>query len=266
MPLEALTMLTSRLRQFLPIIFLSALWSVAAGCTHCPRCVPSSCPLDVVTSFSPAVPAGTLQLVVVLQAGSDKERGEVFLFERRSGEWVSLRGPLPAMVGRSGFARIGEKREGDGRTPSGLYTLESAFGYAATAATKMDYRQATDDDLWVDDAASPDYNRWVKRGETAALSFEVMRRDDHRYRYGLVTGYNRSPVIPGLGSAIFVHVWLRDGISTSGCIALSEPDLLDLLGRLDPVKKPMILMGRPDELLSCFGCSSLPESCRQGEP
>jgi L,D-peptidoglycan transpeptidase YkuD (ErfK/YbiS/YcfS/YnhG family) len=57
-----------------------------------------------------------------------------------------------------------------------------------------------------------------------------------------VIGYNRHPVEPGLGSAIFIHVWLEQGVSTSGCVALAESDLVAILDWLDPEKKPMILM------------------------
>jgi L,D-peptidoglycan transpeptidase YkuD (ErfK/YbiS/YcfS/YnhG family) len=173
------------------------------------------------------------------------------------------------MVGRNGFARPGQKREGDGRTPAGLFPLEFAFGYAPFITTKMPYRQATDDDLWVDDVNSTDYNQWVKRVQTTASSFEKMKLGDHRYRYGLATGYNRHPVVAGLGSAIFFHVWLEEGISTSGCVALAEADLVAILEWLDPGGKPLVLMGRPRDLALLPGLSGLaaiPDRCNQGVP
>ena len=110
----------------------------------------------------------------------------VYTLERTANGWQLRSAPPSAMIGRNGFAPSGEKREGDGRVPTGLFPLESAFGYGPSIDSRMPYRQATTDDLWVDDVDAPDYNTWVRRGETTARSsFDVMRIDDIRYSYGL---------------------------------------------------------------------------------
>ena len=44
-------------------------------------------------------------------------------------------------IGKGGFAPPGEKREGDGRTPSGLFGLGCAFGYPPSVDTGMSYRR-----------------------------------------------------------------------------------------------------------------------------
>ena len=250
------------------VIVLSALVVTLSGCTpHRHLTAPSrECAADVIAALADEVPGDSAQLMAVLPLPAEASRGAVYLFDRGDGGWRLQRDPLPAMLGRNGFARPGEKREGDGRTPAGLFPVESAFGYDAAIDSNMPYRQATADDLWVDDVQAPDYNRWVRRGETAATSFEEMKRSDHRYRYGLVTGYNRQPVVPGLGSAIFIHVWLEEGVSTSGCVALSEADLAAILRWLDAGKKPMVLMGDPRHLRLFprrSGSASPPASCPQ---
>ncbi len=170
----------------------------------------------------------------------------IYALEKQNGAWKEVFEPMPAVIGRNGFAPPGEKREGDGRTPSGLYRMGTAFGYAASVATRMPYRQALADDLWVDDARAPDYNRWVKHQDTKAASYERMKRDDDQYKYGLVIEYNTTPVIPGHGSAIFLHVWKKPGWPTAGCIAVSEDDLLKILGWLNPARAPIILIN-PDK-------------------
>ena len=152
------------------------------------------------------------------------------------------------MIGRNGFAPPGFKREGDGRTPSGIYLLGTAFGYNASAPTRMPYRQAGDNDLWVDDVNSPDYNRWVRKGETHAASFERMRRADGLYKYGVVIEYNSSPVVKERGSAIFLHIWRGEKEPTAGCVALSEKDMLLILDWLDPKAKPLVVMGTESDL------------------
>jgi L,D-peptidoglycan transpeptidase YkuD (ErfK/YbiS/YcfS/YnhG family) len=257
-------------RPFLQMLTLWVVLFTISGCTH--RHMTAStreCAAELISVSSTTIPADTGQLIVTLPSGSDVTRAEVYLFARTTAGWSLQSGPLPAMVGRNGFALPGEKREGDGRTPAGLFPLEFAFGYAPIITTKMPYRQATDDDLWVDDLHAPDYNQWVRRGQTTALSFEKMKLGDHRYRYGLVIGYNRHPVVPGLGSAIFIHLWLENGISTSGCVALAESDIVAILDWLDPEKKPMILMGDPRSLPMIPGWSGMtspPVRCEGSVP
>jgi L,D-peptidoglycan transpeptidase YkuD (ErfK/YbiS/YcfS/YnhG family) len=218
-----------------------------AGCAHQPASPRTAAGPGRATAPAESEITGN-QLLVAVADSPGTSQAQVYALERTPEGWQRRIGPVPAMTGRNGFAPPGEKREGDGRAPSGLFPLESAFGYAASINTKMPYHQATENDLWVDDVNSPDYNTWVKRGESKATSFEEMKRQDHLYRYGIVTGYNRNPVIAGSGSAIFVHVWQEEGFATSGCVAMPEKELAEILKWLDPAKRPMILMGNRSEL------------------
>ncbi|MGA2108533.1 MAG: L,D-transpeptidase family protein [Syntrophorhabdales bacterium] len=163
--------------------------------------------------------------------------------ERQGRTWTRVFGPYSAVIGRAGFAAPGEKREGDGKTPSGIFPLEEAFGYGERIASAMPYRRIEEGDVWVNDPASLDYNRWAKKGRTLALSFEEMRRKDGLYRIGVVIGYNRNPVKKGLGSAIFLHPWRGKGTATSGCVAMAEEDLLRILSWLEPSKEPKAILG-----------------------
>jgi len=183
------------------------------------------------------------QALIVLNRDSGSSRAVVLGFEKRASQWNLGFGPLMAVIGKAGFAAPGFKREGDGRTPSGIFPLGTTFGYAESIQTRMPYRQAKEDDLWVDDTASDDYNQWVKKDATRAASFENLLRKDNLYQYGIVIEYNTSPVIKGMGSAIFIHLWRGEGIPTEGCIALSEKDMQRILEWLDPNLKPFIAMG-----------------------
>jgi L,D-peptidoglycan transpeptidase YkuD (ErfK/YbiS/YcfS/YnhG family) len=167
----------------------------------------------------------------------------LYAMEKRGDKWQMAFEPLDAVIGKNGFAPAGEKKEGDGKTPSGIYPLRMTFGYDATIGTKMPYRKALADDIWVDDPNADDYNRWVKKTETRAASYERMRRDDDLYKYGIVIDYNTSPIIKGNGSAIFLHIWKAEGIPTAGCVAVSEEDIIKILGWLDPAASPLIIMG-----------------------
>ena len=183
------------------------------------------------------------QVILVTDGALSGSVAQLSAFEMHEGEWKPFLKTVPAMIGRNGFAPSGEKREGDGRTPTGIYSLGIAFGYGPKIDSAMPYRRMTRNDIWVDDPASPDYNQLRKRGETRARSFEDMVLPDERYKYGIVITYNMDPVVPGHGSAIFLHVWKDPKTPTSGCVAISEENTLKLLKWLDPAKRPLIILG-----------------------
>lgn len=188
------------------------------------------------------LPETSTQALLVTADHPGNFRATMYALEKRDAAWQNAFPPLPALVGSKGFAPPGEKREGDRRTPSGVFAMKLAFGYGEHIDSRMPYRQTGEEDIWVDDAASPDYNRWVRRGETSAASFEDMKRQDHRYKYGIVIEYNTDPVVKGAGSAIFIHVRGGENLPTLGCVALSEEGILKVLDWLDPVKKPMAVL------------------------
>lgn len=47
-----------------------------------------------------------------------------------------------------------------------------------------------------------------------------------------MVGYNDAPVVPGRGSAIFIHVASANYGGTAGCVAFAKPDLWRVIGYL----------------------------------
>ena len=180
----------------------------------------------------------------VLVESSSKHRclARVTFWQYADGHWHRQFLSMAAVIGRNGLAPAGEKKEGDGRTPSGMFDIGTAFGYAPALLTGLAYRQAQADDFWVDDVASANYNQWVK-APTRANSFEKLKRDDHLYKMAAVIEYNTRPVVPGAGSAIFMHIWRHYDRPTAGCVALSERNVRRILKHLDKNKNPVIILG-----------------------
>jgi L,D-peptidoglycan transpeptidase YkuD (ErfK/YbiS/YcfS/YnhG family) len=134
-------------------------------------------------------------------------------------------------LGRGGCVPEADKREGDGATPLGLYPLRQVLYRAdrlpAPPQTRLDCIALRPSDGWCDDPADIAYNRPVTL--PYAGRHERLWRDDGLYDVIVVLGHNDDPPIPGLGSAIFLHV-ARPGYSpTEGCVALALPDLLQVL-------------------------------------
>lgn len=141
------------------------------------------------------------------------------------------------------------KREGDGRSPAGLFAITELFGEAApdsdfARAARLPYRRATASLKCVDDPASRHYNRFVDSGAEAGIdwrSHEEMRRDDERYALGAVIAHNADPPRPGAGSCIFLHSREREGLPTAGCTAAAAADLAAICGWLDGSRSPLLI-------------------------
>ena len=202
------------------------------------------------------------QVVVVVTRDWDAPAGELRRYERGGDgdAWREVGEAAPVTVGRAGSAwGIGlhpaqssgpQKREGDGRAPAGVFALGTAFGYADHAVTAMPYRTMRESDYCIDVPASPLYNHIVdarEAGEKAvAGSTEPMRRDlhldgDQRYRLGFVIEHNPQAQ-PNAGSCIFAHLWKAPDAPTAGCTAMADGVMEQLLGWLDPRRKPVFVL------------------------
>ncbi len=145
--------------------------------------------------------------------------------------------PFRAAIGAGG---IGLKRaEGDGITPVGVFPIRKILYRAdriARPATGLPLQAIAPDDGWCDAPDDPAYNCLVKLPYGA--SAEALWREDPLYDLIVVLGFNDAPVVPGAGSAIFLHVARTDYGPTQGCIALARDDLLkavSLLGSGDTI-------------------------------
>jgi len=93
----------------------------------------------------------------------------------------------------------------------------------------------------VSDAASSAYNTWQECGGGCGFNTalgEHLAGYPTAYRYAAVIDYNRFPVTPGAGSAIFLHV--STGGPTAGCVSLAQGNVVALLHWLDPAQHPRI--------------------------
>lgn len=206
------------------------------------------------------IPSQHKQLVLVTAEGWDSQTATLQRYQKTDKEWTSLGNKIKVNLGRNGLGwgrglhisqlEGPEKTEGDGKAPAGIFEFDHAFGYEVNpfAEVKIPYRPATSRDYWVDAANSPDYNTWVTITEDKLndpkkywRSFEKMKRADHLYELGLVVKHNMEPVVAGKGSAIFFHIWRKEGAPTAGCTAMTREDLMTLLKWLDPEKYPILI-------------------------
>ncbi len=139
-------------------------------------------------------------------------------------------GQAGCALGRSGVTPAGSKREGDGATPLGAWPMRQVFWRAdrlERPETALPVDALIPEAGWCDEPLSPLYNCPILLPFEA--SHERLWREDHIYDVIVVLGYNDRPILPGKGSAIFLHVAREDHAPTEGCVACSLPDLLALL-------------------------------------
>lgn len=187
-----------------------------------------------------AAPAGgsaVRQLITVTTASYTATHATLRVYEVSGAKRVLVFGPWTARVGYNGVARPGRKREGDGKTPSGTYGFGFFFGVQPDPGFSFSFRHAYSYDYWDDDPSSPRYNEWVDaRKQKPGANPEPMHQVP-AYDYAAVIAYNTARV-PGLGSAIFLHV--GTGTATAGCVSLPRGELIKVLRWLKPTDNPRI--------------------------
>jgi len=179
-----------------------------------------------------------MQVIVVI--GQKNSMYATLLMYQRSEEmnW-ELAGEMDSVIGRNGLTD--DKKEGDGKTPTGHYRIGTAFGTLGIIPCEWPFRFTGPNDYWVDDPASPDYNRWVVcagNPDERWTSYERLAIPE--YKQALVIRYNENPVIAGKGSAIFLHRWSGPGRPSAGCITVSEENVKRVIQWLVPDKNPVI--------------------------
>ena len=245
------------------------------ACAH-PAGNPAPTPTtDVTTSNAGAASPldGSGQLVLVVTPGWDSTSGTLRRYEREgSGQWRQVGAIVPVVVGTSGLGwddarpmpdgAAPIKREGDGRSPAGAFAIDTAFGFDLRQIVpwvRLPYVQLRTTTECVDDVRSAHYNTIVDREDVPNVdwtSAEHMRQID-QYAFGMHVAYN-APPRAGRGSCIFLHIWKGPGSVTAGCTAMELAALRELMGWVDPARRPMLVQLPASVLSQVRGGWALP--------
>ena len=168
--------------------------------------------------------------------------------------WKPVGEATTASLGRAGLAWgrglhpedvVGtRKKEGDGKSPAGIFELRLATGYGkgAPPGSRLSYREATPTLRCVDDVKSRYYNKLVD--EAAVVkdwgTAEDMRRPDEPTAWSSGWGRRLAPV-PEEGSCNFLHLRAEPSATTAGCTAFDGKIMERLLEFLDPAARPVLV-------------------------
>lgn len=201
------------------------------------------------------------QLIAVTTADWNAVDGRLQLYQRKfpGDGWKPVGAPISIVVGKGGMAwglglatmetvrssSDSSKREGDHKSPAGIFRLGTAFGYAANEPVgwRLRYVPVTSSTDCVDDPQSHFYNHILDRTTVSPdwKSAEHMRDTGEAYRWGLVIQHNAPPAEPGAGSCVFMHIGDGPGHGTEGCTAMAEPQIVSILGWLRPSAHPLLV-------------------------
>ncbi|WP_055591059.1 L,D-transpeptidase family protein [Peterkaempfera griseoplana] len=191
--------------------------------------------LAVPDGLGPAVldriPGGSRQLLVVTGDAEGSWRSTAVLWRRdAAGRWH----PGPAWVAHN--ARLGwteHHREGDLRSPEGVWTLSDAGGRLPDPRPHggLPYHRS--------DAFATSGTGFL--GEPLTGSFDYVVAIDYNRVRGTSPMDGARPQGGALGGGIWLHV--DHGGPTHACVGLSKSDMASLIRQLDPAAHPVVAMG-----------------------
>lgn len=176
--------------------------------------------------------ANSAQIFVV--AGVGQTTAWVSLHEKdANGEWQQLM-TTPGFIGKAG---LGKTKEGDNKTPQGVFRFDAAFGIAPDPGCAIKYTQVDENYYWSGDVRPGKmYNKMVdirKMPDLDTKASEHIVDYKPNYVYCLNIGYNPLCTV-GKGSALFLHCLDARKPYTGGCVAIPEDKMRFVLQTVRP--------------------------------
>ncbi len=174
--------------------------------------------------------------------------GKIGLYTLEDGLWTKEGDSFACVFGKNGLTA--EKREGDVKSPVGMFEIGRAFTKRPHNVSWLS-QVLTSNDFWVDDADHPLYNQYVdisKVEKTWKSAEHLLRTEDWLYDIVIVVEYNTKPVVAGMGSAIFFHIWRAPDLGVGGCTAVAPEKAEAVLAWLDPQAHPQLVQGTLDQV------------------
>lgn len=204
----------------------------------------------------PILPKHT-QMIVVVSDDYDTSDAKLQRYVLQNAKWQKVGKEINIKIGKNGMgwglgihntpkdAKI-IKKEGDGKSPIGIFELGFAFGYEPFDV-KYPYNVMKEYHHCVDDGKSMFYNQIINSNMRMVkdyTSYENMKFAANYYKYGIVVKHNPNN-IPSSGSCIFMHI--KD-IPTTGCDAMSESEIKEIISWLKKESNPILVQAPKNEI------------------
>ncbi len=172
----------------------------------------------------------TRQAVVVTGATADSDRATAVLYERDATKgWLPVSDAWPAHNAKRGWTD--DHQQGDLRSPIGVFGLTDAGGRLPDPGTALPY----------DRGAGFTARGTNFDGEPLAGAFDYVVAINYNRKPGTTPLDWTRPMGASKGGGIWIHV--DHGGATQGCVSLPRGRMKELLKRLDPAGRPVVVMG-----------------------
>ena len=223
------------------ILALLFAFVLAAGLTACGNGTSTKSEYKGISTDSPDwvanldAAATADQMLIVAAFSETATDAWVSLHEKQAdGTWKMVM-TTPGFIGKNG---LGKTKEGDAKTPTGVFHFNRAFGIADDPGCKIPYVKVDNDTYWSGDPREGfHYNELVNVKDLPDLDLESGDSEHiidypYHYQYCLNISYNEDGT-PGLGSAIFLHCYGPAKPFTGGCVAIPEDHMKYVMQHVD---------------------------------
>jgi len=208
--------------------------------------------------------ATQLFLAIAPKLSSSTGSGQLYSRQTTSDRWSPVGAKFALSFGRNGLgwsfdqtaygqAGAPTKREGDKRTPAGIFRAGQPF--SLRESNLKNYLRLSEGTVCVDDIRSKKYNQVTRLSDIKKnMSHEKMWRIE-LYSSGVIVDTPTNQKKRG-GSCIFLHVWRSPGKPTAGCVASDEINIQRIQQLFSSAKSAVALL--PKDALKAFEICGLP--------
>ena len=172
----------------------------------------------------------TNQIILVIPPNYTTTTAMLYFYVKENDVWLNHLA-TKAHIGQNG---LGKEKEGDNKTPIGIYQFNYYFGIHDNPGTDLPYLKVNESHYWIGDPDSPRYNQLVNNeifSDFNKTKSEHLIEIDPGYEYALNIDYNKEGT-PNLGSAIFLHCFTKRTY-TAGCVAIDVNELKNIYPKID---------------------------------
>ena len=224
------------------------------------------------------IPKETRVLILAVPENWNSSVTQLQAYRRENdrSSWAAITPSYGANLGRNGLAwgrgchptqEGPQKREGDKKSPAGIFLLGSILYGSENKSPIPDwrYRMVTDRDLWIEDPQSTNYNRHLILSTHEEFPenhlYDLMRQNDPAHALKIFIRHNAPPdVQPNAGSAIFFHLSRGLDHPTTGCTTLLREDFENLFRKCNPKDHPLYVLLPQSAYLQWKSAWNLPET------
>ena len=176
------------------------------------------------------VASSTNQIILVIPANYTTTSATLYFYIKEGEKW-NQQLETRANIGKNG---LGKEKEGDNKTPVGVYKFNRYFGIYDNPGTDLDYVKVNESHYWDGDSNSSNYNTLVNietYKDFDPSESEHLTDYNPGYEYAMNINYNEEKT-KHKGSAIFLHCFTRNNY-TGGCVAIEREKLKEIYTKIN---------------------------------